>query len=106
MRVINYDRAVRAEASRGNQFLLTDFHEWNSLYTAFIVTPGAAASSSSTTAEAKRAKDKRSNDVCHRFNQGRCTNRNNCRYRHACSLCGSKDHALTDCPKVSLERHK
>ena len=105
-RVINYERAVRAEVSRGNQFLLTDFHEWNALYTAFIVTPGVATQGATSTAEGRRVKDRRSNDICQRFNQGRCTNRNNCRYRHACSLCASKEHIITDCPKLPLERRK
>ncbi|KAI0737009.1 hypothetical protein BC629DRAFT_1301167, partial [Irpex lacteus] len=106
IRVIHYDRAVRAEASRGNRTLLTDFAEWNHLYTAHIVTPGAVSQGSTSTSESKRSKDKRSNDTCYRFNQGRCPNNNTCRYRHACSLCGSKAHALSDCSKLPGERRK
>ncbi|KAI0087000.1 hypothetical protein BDY19DRAFT_321373, partial [Irpex rosettiformis] len=96
-RVIHYDRAVRAEASRGNRLLLTDLHEWNHLYTAFIVTPGAVTKNATSTS---RGKDNRSNEACQCFNQGRCTNRNNCRFRHVCSLCSSKEHMVSNCPKL------
>lgn len=105
-RVLHYDRAVRAEASRGNQFLLTDYGEWNHLYTAYIVTPGAVSQSAASTSEGKRSRNGKSNDICQRFNQGRCTNNNDCRYRHACSLCGSKAHALPECTKLPTERRK
>ena len=101
-RVINYDRALRSEISRGNKFLLTDYAEWNHLFTAYIVAAGTGTQGNSASAEgsSKRARtDNRSNDVCKRFNQGRCNGRN-CRYRHTC-FCGSKEHIYSDCDKLS-----
>lgn len=102
IRVIHFDRAVRAEASRGNQFLLTDFHEWNHLYTAFIVTPSTISHSvAARTTNTKNSFNERSNEACHRFNQGRCPNDDRCRYRHLCSLCDSDAHTAPDCPELS-----
>lgn len=105
-RVINYDRALRSEISRGNQYMLTDYAEWNHLFTAYIVAAGTGPQGTSASAEgSKRSRtDKRSNDICQRYNQGRCTSRN-CKYRHTC-FCGSKDHVYADCDKVPPQKRK
>lgn len=107
VRVINYDRALRSEISRGNKYMLTDYAEWNHLFTAYIVAAGAGSQGASTAAEgaSKRSRsEKRSNEVCQRYNQGRCNGRN-CRYRHTC-FCGSKEHVYADCDRVLPAKRK
>lgn len=94
--VILFDRAARSNVSRGNQKLLTDFYRFQHLQVMYLQSSGAAFESRSSRPESKRSRG-RSNDICHRFNEGRCPNRD-CNYRHVCRGCGSGSHAQTDCP--------
>ncbi|KAI0804719.1 hypothetical protein BC629DRAFT_1283564, partial [Irpex lacteus] len=106
LRVIHYDRSLRAEASRGNRFLLTDFHEWNHLYTAYIVTP-TNLHHTPTAATKHERQDDRINEICQRYNQDRCPNADDdCRYNHICSLCNSDEHILLDCPDFPSPRQE
>lgn len=56
-RAISYDRAVRSDVARNNRRLLTDFGDFNSLYTMHIHTAGSgSASSASQTQGGDRAR--------------------------------------------------
>lgn len=97
-RVISYDRAIRSHVARYNSRLLTDFGEFNSLYTAHIHSAGVGAASGSSAAEGRSKRLRKSKrEPCIRWNRGECTNNNDCRYRHVCSSCGSREHSARKC---------
>ncbi|KAI0061309.1 hypothetical protein BV25DRAFT_1805809 [Artomyces pyxidatus] len=93
-RVINYDCAVRTRLARGNRYLLTEVAKFNDLYTLHFIAPGLGGSTSRSTSKTPRSGG-RSNDICRRFNEGKCT-ADPCRYRHRCFSCGG-DHGLSTC---------
>ena len=44
------------------------------------------------------------NDICRRFNRGRCTYGLRCKYEHRCSYCFKMGHAIINCRKMQAER--
>lgn len=46
---------------------------------------------------AREAKPSEARDICHRYNKGRCTWGNQCRYLHKCSKCGKMGHGAVIC---------
>lgn len=103
-RVINYDKAVRREVGESNAFLLTDFGRFNRHFSKFLVGSGGGTQSSSSQAEgSSRSNKSPSSEVCRKFNDQRCSSKQ-CRYRHVCSDCGGRDHAVTACPRQVSEK--
>ena len=43
-------------------------------------------------------------DVCYRYNRGKCSYGNNCKFEHRCSVCGKRGHGSWNCRKVGVER--
>lgn len=43
-----------------------------------------------------------SGEICRKFSKGECERLNgNCRYRHACAICGCRTHSARDCPTLA-----
>jgi hypothetical protein len=98
-RVVAYDVAVRKRASKQGNLLLTDLIEYDDLFQE-ILHPSGTVAQGGKQSKSGRAKPGKSAEKCRRFNAGKCTNNaTNCRYRHACSACGSPDHAANACEK-------
>lgn len=93
--VIRFDRAVRAVVARGNRGTLSDFSKFQYLQTMYLHPGGAAAAGVLAPTEGGRGRG-RSNEICKRFNDGRCPDRN-CRFKHACLSCASTSHGQVDC---------
>ena len=45
----------------------------------------------------KRAKQR---DICYRFNRGKCTYGNNCKFEHRCAICNKFGHGAHNCRKL------
>lgn len=96
-RVINYDKAIRQEAGKSNAYLLTDFGRFNKYFSRFLVGSGGRTQNTASQAESSgRTQKSASTEICRKYNDGRCSSKQ-CRYRHVCSKCGGKDHAVTAC---------
>lgn len=93
--VVLFDRGARVVAARGNRGSLSDAFKLQYLQIMYLHPSGAAAPGVVARAEGSRSRG-RSNDVCNKYNDGKCPNRD-CRYKHACRSCGGS-HAQTDCP--------
>ncbi|KIP09230.1 hypothetical protein PHLGIDRAFT_22995 [Phlebiopsis gigantea 11061_1 CR5-6] len=98
MRAINYDRAVRSEVGRSNSKLLNEATNLSHMYTQHIHAAGASASTAAGQPNpAKRSRNSRNAEPCHRWNEGKCSRGTDCRYKHACNKCGSPRHVERDC---------
>lgn len=94
--VINVDRYIRLQVARSNRRLLSDTTSFQDAYTMFILPAGAAAPGASSSAtKALRSRNGKTSEACRRWNDERCTMRD-CRYRHACALCGGA-HIASKC---------
>lgn len=97
-RAINYDRAVRSEVGRSNSKLLNESNNLSHMYTQHIHAAGASSSATSGQPHApKRARNNRSAEACHRWNDGKCSRGTDCRYKHVCGKCSSARHVERDC---------
>ena len=47
---------------------------------------------------------KRNNEVCRRFNRGRCTFGTNCKYEHRCLYCNKYGHPIMHCRKAQADK--
>ena len=45
------------------------------------------------------------NDICHRFNRGKCSFSPTCKYEHHCSFSLKWGHAVINCHKAMAERN-
>ncbi|KAI0055194.1 hypothetical protein BV25DRAFT_1790845, partial [Artomyces pyxidatus] len=99
-RVVRFDRAVRIRVGRSNRYLLSQAAEFHDLHTLHISNPvpayGTGRNTQGSAAKASAPRTGRSNEVCRRFNDGKCTSRV-CKFRHVCSNCGGHDHGAHSC---------
>ncbi|THH15239.1 hypothetical protein EUX98_g9496 [Antrodiella citrinella] len=114
-KVINYERAVRTMVGRRNDLLLTDFSRFNHLYTMHVNSSGAGSSTGASQAQGggRRANSATggvrsfSNEICKRWNAGKCGEARACKYRHVCLKCSARTHVDTNCPeKTADDRRK
>ena len=101
--VVNVDRYIRLQVTRSNRRLLSDTASFQDAYTMFILPVGAAAPGSSSSAgKLPRSRNGKTNEACRRWNNECCT-MHDCRYRHACVLCGGA-HIASKCDSSSGTR--
>lgn len=104
-KVINFDKAVRQDVGKSNALSLTDFGRFNTHFSKFLVGSGSGTKGSSPAEGSSRAHKSSSSEICRKYNEGRCSSKQ-CRYRHACTKCGERDHASTACPVRTAEKRK
>ena len=95
-KVILYDAAVRAEVGGGQNILLTDWQQFQHLYSAIIM-PDGIESRYGQSISSSRGRSQ--SDICRRFNSsnGCPNNASICRYRHICSKCKQRGHSEPNC---------
>jgi hypothetical protein len=103
-KIILYDIAVRNEVAAGQNFLLTDAHRFNRLYSAIILPEGVEVPSTQSAGKksANSSQGGSKPEICNKFNQGTCKNSDaECKYRHICKGCKKSGHASKDCKEGS-----
>ncbi|KAI0820345.1 hypothetical protein BC628DRAFT_1467740 [Trametes gibbosa] len=109
-RVLDFDRAVRKRVGSVRRSLLTDVGDFADLKLQYIDACGAnvfraeASSNSGGSGGAGRrgaGTNSRKKEACRKFNSERgCHNlANECRFRHACAVCGAEKHNQLECFK-------
>ncbi|PPQ97797.1 hypothetical protein CVT26_012825 [Gymnopilus dilepis] len=100
--IIHFDIGVRNHVGGGQTILLTDTHQFFSLYNALVMSDGVAFQSRLNSSRRARGRSQPSSskgDVCNRFNVGICPNSDNdCRYQHICRNCRQRGHGRNQCP--------
>ncbi|KAI0352124.1 hypothetical protein OH77DRAFT_1498170 [Trametes cingulata] len=85
-RVLEYAKAVRKRVGSARRFLLTNLVEFVDLKMQYIDSGGA----------------NRDKEACRLWNRGQCPRKaSECRFRHACLLCGAEGHGVGRCDQAA-----
>lgn len=97
--VVAMDKYIRLQVARSNKRLLSDTASFQDAFTMFILATGAASQGTAASARSV-SRTSTTTEPCRRFNAGRCPSQGNCKYRHVCLHCRSRDHISTNCDKA------
>ena len=62
------------------------------------------SSSASRGLNSNQGSHKKNSDACRRYNRGKCTFGNSCKYDHKCQYCNHFGHPISSCRKLAAER--
>ena len=107
-KVILYDQSVRNRVGGGQNILLTDYQQFNSLSEAILHADGieyrGSGKGSSKGGKGSDEGGSSKKDICRKFNsQDGCRfTEEECYYKHNCKKCGKSGHGKTSC---TSEKH-
>jgi hypothetical protein len=106
-KVILYDKSVRNQVGGGQNILLTDYHQFNSLSEAILHADGIeykGQGKGPAKGEGSGKGEGSKKDICRQFNgQAGCRfSEDECFYKHLCKGCGKPGHGKSTC---TAEKH-
>ena len=95
-KIILYNAAVRSEVGGRQNMLLTNWHQFQHLYSAIIMPDGIESQFGNSNSSFRGHTQP---DVCQRFNtsNGCPNNSSTCQYHHVCSKCRQHGHLEPNC---------